>query len=174
MATTSNYGWTTPDDSSLVKDGASAIRTLASAIDSNLSGSILQVVYASTTTSVDSSSATFADTGLSVTITPKFSSSKIIVAFSTHCFKSSDFQTNYMGTKVLRGATEIARPTYYFLQTGAAEQHRQTLTFFMQDSPATTSATTYKVQFNSADAKSFVRVMADNTLGTIFALEVKA
>jgi len=36
MATTSNYGWTTPDDSSLIKDGASAIRTLGSAIDTSL------------------------------------------------------------------------------------------------------------------------------------------
>jgi len=36
MATTTNYGWTTPDDTSLVKDGASAIRTLGSAIDTSL------------------------------------------------------------------------------------------------------------------------------------------
>lgn len=34
MATTTNYGWTTPDDTALVKDGASAIRSLGSAIDS--------------------------------------------------------------------------------------------------------------------------------------------
>jgi hypothetical protein len=33
MATTTNYGWSTPDDVSLVKDGASAIRTLGSSID---------------------------------------------------------------------------------------------------------------------------------------------
>lgn len=33
MATTTNYSWTTPDDTALVKDGASAIRTLGSAID---------------------------------------------------------------------------------------------------------------------------------------------
>jgi hypothetical protein len=33
MATTTNYGWTTPDDTALVKDGASAIRTLGTAID---------------------------------------------------------------------------------------------------------------------------------------------
>ena len=33
MATTTNYSWTTPDDTDLVKDGASAIRTLGSAID---------------------------------------------------------------------------------------------------------------------------------------------
>lgn len=33
MASTTNYGWTTPDDTALVKDGASAIRTLGSSID---------------------------------------------------------------------------------------------------------------------------------------------
>jgi hypothetical protein len=33
MATTTNYGWTTPDDTDLVKDGASAIRTLGSSVD---------------------------------------------------------------------------------------------------------------------------------------------
>lgn len=34
MATTTNYGWTTPDDTDLVKDGAAAIRLLGSSIDS--------------------------------------------------------------------------------------------------------------------------------------------
>jgi hypothetical protein len=33
MATTTNYGWTTPDDTSLVKDGAAAIRTLGTSVD---------------------------------------------------------------------------------------------------------------------------------------------
>jgi hypothetical protein len=33
MATTTNYGWDTPDDTDLVKDGASAIRTLGSSVD---------------------------------------------------------------------------------------------------------------------------------------------
>ena len=33
MATTTNYGWTTPDDTALVKDGASAIRTLGTSVD---------------------------------------------------------------------------------------------------------------------------------------------
>ena len=36
MATTTNFGWTTPDDTDLVKDGAAAIRTLGSAIDTSL------------------------------------------------------------------------------------------------------------------------------------------
>jgi hypothetical protein len=33
MATTTNYSWTTPDDTDLVKDGAAAIRTLGSSVD---------------------------------------------------------------------------------------------------------------------------------------------
>ena len=36
MATTTYFGWTTPDNTDLVKDGASAIRTLGSAIDSSM------------------------------------------------------------------------------------------------------------------------------------------
>jgi hypothetical protein len=36
MATTTNFGWTTPDDTDLVKDGAAAIRTLGSSIDTSL------------------------------------------------------------------------------------------------------------------------------------------
>jgi hypothetical protein len=35
MATTTNYGWTTPDDTDLVKDGAAAIRTLGTSIDTS-------------------------------------------------------------------------------------------------------------------------------------------
>jgi hypothetical protein len=36
MATTTNYNWSTPDDVSLVKDGASAIRTLGSSADTTV------------------------------------------------------------------------------------------------------------------------------------------
>ena len=35
MATTTNFGWTTPNDTDLVKDGAAAIRTLGSSIDTS-------------------------------------------------------------------------------------------------------------------------------------------
>jgi dihydroorotase-like cyclic amidohydrolase len=36
MATTTNYSWTTPDDTALVKDGAAAIRSLGTAIDTTV------------------------------------------------------------------------------------------------------------------------------------------
>jgi len=36
MATTTNYSWSTPDDTALVKDGAAAIRSLGTAIDTTV------------------------------------------------------------------------------------------------------------------------------------------
>jgi hypothetical protein len=36
MATTTNYSWATPDDTDLVKDGAAAIRTLGSSVDTTV------------------------------------------------------------------------------------------------------------------------------------------
>ena len=54
MATTTNYGWTTPDDTALVKDGASAIRTLGTSVDTttknlNPSTTLGDVEYRSST-----------------------------------------------------------------------------------------------------------------------------
>ncbi len=40
MATTTNYGWTTPDNTDLVKDGAAAIRTLGSSIDTSMNAAL--------------------------------------------------------------------------------------------------------------------------------------
>lgn len=63
MATTTNYGWTTPDDTSLVKDGASAIRTLGNSIDSTLKTQIdAQIPDSLLTTKGDIIAATGAST----------------------------------------------------------------------------------------------------------------
>jgi hypothetical protein len=40
MATTTYFGWTTPDNTGLVKDGASDIRTLGSAIDTSMKSAL--------------------------------------------------------------------------------------------------------------------------------------
>jgi len=57
MATTTNYGWTTPDDTALVKDGASAIRTLGSSVDTttknlNPETTLGDIVYRSSSANV--------------------------------------------------------------------------------------------------------------------------
>ena len=57
MATTTNFGWETPDDTDLVKDGAAAIRTLGSAIDTSLvdlkGGTTGQVLSKASNTDLD-------------------------------------------------------------------------------------------------------------------------
>lgn len=57
MANTTNFNWSTPDDTALVKDGASAIRTLGSAIDTTLvdlkGGSTGQVLSKASGTDMD-------------------------------------------------------------------------------------------------------------------------
>ena len=57
MATTTNYGWTTPDDTALVKDGASAIRTLGTSVDTttknlNPETTLGDIAYRSSTANV--------------------------------------------------------------------------------------------------------------------------
>lgn len=57
MATTTNFGWETPDDTDLVKDGAAAIRTLGSNIDTSLvdlkGGTTGQVLAKNSNTDMD-------------------------------------------------------------------------------------------------------------------------
>lgn len=57
MATTTNFGWSTPDNTDLVKDGALAIRTLGSAIDTSLvdlkGGTTGQVLTKASNTDMD-------------------------------------------------------------------------------------------------------------------------
>jgi len=57
MANTTNFGWETPDDTDLVKDGAAAIRTVAGAIDTSLvdlkGGTTNQVLAKNSNTDMD-------------------------------------------------------------------------------------------------------------------------
>ena len=52
MANTTNFGWETPDDTDLVKDGALAIRTLAGAIDTSFVGVAINAQTGTTYTAV--------------------------------------------------------------------------------------------------------------------------
>jgi len=52
MATSTNFGWTMPDNTSLVKDGASAIRTLGNAIDTSFVGVAVNAQTGATYTAV--------------------------------------------------------------------------------------------------------------------------
>lgn len=57
MATTTNFGWETPDDTDLVKDGAAAMRTLGNSIDTSFvdlkGGTTGQVLSKASSTDLD-------------------------------------------------------------------------------------------------------------------------
>ena len=118
-------------------------------------GGIIQVIQTikkdqfETSTTVGSG---YADiTGLSATITPKFSTSKIMV--EAHIYNSNNNAVNFF--RVLRGSTFIEQPSGTS-SSGANwnahgfsyfdHQFQDTCVIKILDSPATTSATTYKIQ----------------------------
>lgn len=205
MATTTNYAWETPDDTDLVKDGAAAIRTLGSSIDTTTKalnpettlgdisyrsstantktrlgigttgqvltvaggvptwatpagggGKVLQVVQATYDLSTTIASTTYTDTGLSATITPSSTSSKIYVQVVQMALVARSTTDNGGGgIRLLRGSTSIFEPA-----TGKYEQNflsipgssASSVSLYLSipvnylDSPASTSALTYKTQ----------------------------
>ena len=114
-------------------------------------GKVLQVVYGSSTTSTTVSGTTYADTGLSASITPSSATSKVLVMVQQGFQVQKVGQQSFNGLKILRGATVVlscgdrSGSNTYDSNAGHANvggtQYAQYL-----DSPSTTSSTTYKTQ----------------------------
>jgi hypothetical protein len=132
-------------------------------------GKILQVVQTTDTGRLDSTSATFADTNNTASITPTSSSNKVLViVYEGQCRKTAnDTQLDF---QLLRGATSIF--TYSGLNIGAVVDSTNPTIVFL-DSPATTSSTTYKTQFRNRDAAGTVSV-SDNSTVVMILMEVAA
>jgi len=129
---------------------------------------ILDIVNASTATLQSSTSATFTDIGLSVTITPQSTSNKILLLLSQNTY--TDTATTGVGIQIVRGATSLI--AYSQASYGTASGNVNNNFFTYVDSPATTSATTYKVQMcRSAGAGTAFTQISANT-STLYAFEV--
>jgi hypothetical protein len=115
-------------------------------------GSVLQVVssYISTANLFSTTSSTYVDaTGVSLAITPTSATSKILAIFDIGIMTYGSSGNNiYASAQILRGST----PTWSGLVSGIALGSTQNIEFGTNrplihlDSPATTSATTYKLQ----------------------------
>lgn len=144
-------------------------------------GSVLQVVQGTYATFTSSSSSTYADTGLSATITPSSSSNKILI-FSTILGVGKNTGNTKVGLRVLRGSTAInvfSTETCRSADYGSTAQvDVGTVSAIDLDSPATTSSTTYKIQLASVSNVAQVFINNVNTspfLGsTLTLVEVKA
>lgn len=132
-------------------------------------GAVLQVVYATYSTAVTSTSTTWVDSGLTATITPTSSTSKILIIVSQNgCSKSGDVE---LYLQLLRGSSSILYFGTGFGSTNStAKNNFGSAGCTYLDSPATTSATTYKTQIGSFGSISGVQT--NSAISTITLLEV--
>ena len=134
-------------------------------------GAVLQVVSTTKTDTFSTTSSSFVDlTGLSVTITPRSASSTVLVSYSVNRGAALALIT---GFQILRGATAIcigdAASNRTRATTGAYPGNADvassiiTSSMIFLDSPATTSATTYKLQVKSDTSAQTVYVNRTST-----------
>jgi hypothetical protein len=145
-------------------------------------GGILQVVSTTKNNIFSMTSTTATEiTGLTATITPKSTTSKILVT-ATLTLGNSGQNINWV--QLFRGATWISQPatgaSYYgtTIQSTQANTDAQPLSISFLDSPATTSATTYSIKVASNAGTLYINRRGDNAdftgTSTITIMEVSA
>ena len=143
-------------------------------------GTVLQVLSTTKTDSFSSSSASFVDiTGLSVAITPSSVSSKILVMVTVAVGNAA----NNAQLNLVRNGTNISQST-----SGTANNtvgvdfpssyKNITYPILYLDSPATTSAVTYKIQLGPNGATAYINVRGTDqyfgSTSTITVMEIAA
>ena len=151
----------------------SSWRYLAATTPTN--GTVLQIVQASySAVIVSNSTTTMADTNLTATITPKSSSSKILVSVHQTFSKTDGHINNAVTAQIVRNSTAVHTFAVATCYTGSLAAQIQTVSAMYLDSPATTSATTYKTQFANFQANASVGANTNNTPATITLMEISA
>jgi len=136
-------------------------------------GGVIQTVYASTSTSVTNTTSTYQDTGLTATITPTSSTSKIVVLVQQSIGTNGTASSPYANVKLQRDGSDrlVAYSIAYTISNGGNESNYVYCGFNYLDSPATTSAVTYKTVFNRAGGTT-ARVQSDGSASTMILMEV--
>jgi len=149
---------------------------------------VLQVVNATTTSTVTISSTAFTDTGLTASITPSATGSKILIIYAQQLLFQQNNSNPTAGSqvKLLRGATDIYNATDTS-KTGTIQvdakpgdstlvktQFFTTSTYL--DSPNTTSSTTYKLQaaLNSTANSAALLSQGNAAMSSIVLMEIGA
>ena len=148
---------------SLVQDGVIT--------DANLpAGSVLQVVSANYSTTVSTTSTVYVDTGLSATITPSSTSSKILVILNQTISPTSSGSATFAKVLLLRGTTGIWQDDRV---AGIDQYDHSTPSCTVLDSPSSTSALTYKTQFAAGNGINVYEAQHNNSReATITLMEI--
>jgi hypothetical protein len=134
---------------------------------------VSQVIAATTSTEVISTNSTQVTTGLTATITPRNSANKVLVIASLpSCWKSSANTSNAIQLYLYRNGVAVSGvQTTIVGYTGQSTNGYFSTGFHYIDSPATTSATTYAVYFNSYNGSS-ASVQKDNNISMLTVMEI--
>lgn len=134
-------------------------------------GKVLQVVNFSVVPSQTSSSNVWADTVVTLNITPTLTTSKILAIVNVTGCRSQG--ATYLGLQLLRGSTSII---HFEGQAGYTNSTLDntvgTCSTSYLDSPATTSAVTYKVQMRAPSNVGVVRIGDSSSYSTITLMEI--
>jgi hypothetical protein len=129
-------------------------------------GKVLQVIHASQSNEASNTTTTFATTGLTATITPTSASSKVLVLVSQNGILKDTTAAQAVKLQLLRGSTVLSLIGDRIGWTNTAIFNNTAVSFNWLDSPATTSATTYKTEFAKFDAAGGSTVYVQNYGGT--------
>ena len=138
------------------------------------SGSVLQIVTSSTATEATNATSTYADTNLTATITPKSTTSKILIhAVHSGCYVTSGNGENRIQMQLVRNGSGIFNFTGGLHQySGSATIKIGQVTCLYSDSPSTVSAIIYKTQFLNPNNTASVLVQSGSATSTIVLTEI--
>lgn len=148
------------------------IAGIASANTVAIPGHVIQVVQTVVSTTVSTSSTSYVSTGLSASITPTSTSSKILIV-GTATLRMPTGGNNYQHT-IYRGATDLApNASRGFIQVRDAGGSASDGTFpaVYLDSPSTTSTTTY-TWYHKSEGGVACYFANDNSYANITLMEI--
>jgi len=140
------------------------------ALPAGVGGKVLQVVTDFSNSTESSTSATYADTNLSLSITPSSSSNKILVIADINGILKTGGDTK-LALQLLKNTSQIAFGQY--LNTNdTATLNNASASFCILDTLSTTSAITYKIQMKNVSAAGTVYIGNYSSSSTLTAMEI--
>jgi hypothetical protein len=157
---------------SMIIDGTNGL-TFNNSTTQASAGSVIQTVSAVNTSATTTSSGTFVTTGFSVSITPKFSTSKIFVSISGGYARVSS-SNNFVSLTIYRNSTNLGAASRGLYQAGSSTSSGGDFPVAMSyyDSPATTSSTTYTIYIHTDSGTSSFGL--DSCPNTLTVMEIAA
>ena len=137
-------------------------------------GKILQVVSATYSTEVSTTSTSRVTSGLTASIKPTSSSNKVLILIATPVGRNSGNTNNGLLASIYRGGSTIQDWDVPFAWTNTDINFRHMLNFSYVDSPSTTSLTSYTLYFASNVSGQTVSTQTTNRMGSIILMEVAA